>query len=227
MPQRLRVKRIMTVGFVDKGDNPPADLVFWKRKPDETGDSPMLKFWKAIAEKLGMKPDEVDKLLADAGADGGGDNGDGATGDVNMTDLEKLQAQFDELKESTDALEKRAKDAEAKVEELEKAAAGNGDGDGDGSGDPPELPEEVQKQMTDLEKRAVDAESRVQKLEDDAANKEYIAKARGYSDLPGMNPDDFGTILRKIDDALEPDERTTFHEMLKSSAAVAKLSPPP
>lgn len=34
MAQRLRVDEILTVGFVDKGDNPPAEIVFYKRKDD-------------------------------------------------------------------------------------------------------------------------------------------------------------------------------------------------
>lgn len=59
MPQRLRVKRIDTVGFVDKGDNPPAEVVIWKRAPETEAENGAEVGWFGrallrVAKAMGM-----------------------------------------------------------------------------------------------------------------------------------------------------------------------------
>lgn len=251
MPQRLRIKRINTVGFVDKGDDPEAAIVFWKRRDDEIEkrivrrggefcvvtedgsktlgchatreaavaqlraveankrkESPMKTFLKALAEKVGISAEEADKLLAEEGAPGGG-SGDG-TGrpdgghEMSKAELEKLQA-------DVEALTERAEAAEGKVEELTAELA-------EATKEPEPAPE-VEKQLEDLAKRATAAEEALAKMRDERERERYIAKAQELAELPGANPDDLGPILRKIDGALDEEQREKFAGMLKAANA--------
>lgn len=285
---RLHVKRIDTVGFVDRGDDPEATLVFWKRAVEKApmkteagtqfpssayayvGDPQQPSTWKLrlwetpqskvtarqvgmavaalgpggfrgnrvqipanamagvkrkvlsawrsvngsdkevpsvlknddgllsrVLKALGFGDDQVDKLLAE-GAGDGGDNGDGTNngdGDMTKEEIAKLRADLE-------AAEKRAEEAEAKV------AA--------------EPDDEVAKRIADLEKRAETAEQKLEKEVDRRENETFIAKAKSFTSLPGMNPDDFGIILRKIDGALDDEERKKFDELLKAADAAIK-----
>ena len=216
MPQRLRIKRIDTVGFVDKGDDPEATVVFWKRADDvDKEESPMKNFFKALAEKVGMTSDEAEQLLADDGAgSGSNDTGGADDGAKQMEDLTKLQADLD-------AAKTRADEAEAKAAELEKLLAEATEPDPVPDPDP-EVPEAVQKHLDGLQKRADEAEAKLAKEIDRRETETYIAKAKTLTDLPGANPDDFAGILRKIDGALDDDERAKFDEVMKGANAAVK-----
>lgn len=294
---RLHVKRIDTVGFVDRGDDPQAMLTFWKRAPVEkamkteagvqfpaaayayvpdpqTPSTWKLRLWETPSSKatarqvgmaiaalgpggfrgnrvqipsgdlagvkakvrsawksvngsdkempavlknddtvlsrvlklLGLKDEDVDKLLAE-GAGDGGDNDDGTNhngdGDMANDDVAKLKADLE-------AAEKRAQEAEAAL-----ADAAGGD--------------DLAKRLDALEKKAKDSEERAEaaekKLQDEVDRREreqFIGKARSFAALPGMNADDFGPILRKIDKALDEDERTKFDTLLKAADAAIK-----
>ncbi|MFA6044769.1 MAG: hypothetical protein WC718_07280 [Phycisphaerales bacterium] len=87
--QLLRVKRIDTIGLVDRGDNPEADIVFWKRDP---GTAPV----------PGNDPDAA--RAAEPGT---------ADEVRHMEDLEKAQADATAARAEADAL--RA-EAQAKVD---------------------------------------------------------------------------------------------------------------
>jgi hypothetical protein len=212
MPQRLRIKRIDTVGFVDKGDDPEAAVVFWKRADPDAEESGAMhkKFWTAVAEKLGFSAAEADELLAESAPEGGSGN-DPAHSDGGQHMSEELT----KLKADVEALTKRAEDAEAKATELEELLAKATEPEP--VVEEPEVPEAVAKAMGDLEKRAQEAEEKLNKEIDRRETETFIAKAKTYGHLPGANPDDFAGILRKIDGALDEDERAKFDEILKAA----------
>jgi hypothetical protein len=216
MPQRLRIKRIDTVGFVDKGDDPEAAVVFWKRAPEkETGT--MHTFWKAMAEKVGISSAEADKLLADsAPEDGSGNDPAHSDGGQHMSEeLTKLKADVEALTKRAEDAEAEAVEAKEKAAELEELLAKATEPD---VPDPePDVPEAVAKAMDDLEKRAKEAEEKLNKEIDRRETQQFIAKAETFGHLPGANPDDFAGILRKIDAALDEDERTKFDEILTAA----------
>lgn len=213
---RLHVDEILTVGFVDKGDDPEAELVFFKRHEEKNG--PMDKFMKmlrGLGKNAGMSDTEVDKLLADGVDDSSTNDGDlNKNGDGHMTlDVTKLEG-----------ADKEAFDAAVADAVTAKLAAENDD---DVKLD--ELPEAVAKRLTDAEdvakaasERAEAAEVRIQKLEDEKERSRYITKAASL-DLPGAPADDLAEILRKADGALSEEEREKFDEILKSaSKAIAE-----
>lgn len=219
---RLFVDEIDTVGFVDKGDDPEASVVFYKRRdgddpPHKTGAMDTIKnFLRALGLKSGMNEDEVEKLLAD-GADGGSDDDGGSNhnGDGHMTfDVNNLD---DEARAAFDAA-------------VEKAVADRLKDDSDDDKLPTDVPEAVTKQFEAMKDsiakandRADQAEARIQKLLDQQERDAYIAKAKSL-DIPGASPDDFADILRKAEGALDEDERQKFTDVLKTVSEAARSS---
>jgi len=213
MPSRLRVEEILTVGFVDKGDDPEAEIVFFKSKDGDVDDK------RSIIQKflglIGLKDDEVEKLLADGADDSSINDGDpNPDGDGPMTfDVSKL----DEAgKAAFDAAVEAAVTARVNGEEVNDL--------------PSDLPEPVMKAFNDLtalvEKantRAETAEAAVAKLVDQGERAEYIAKAEALG-LPGGNPDDFADILRKAEAGMTDEEREKFNEVMQGASAVIKAS---
>lgn len=101
----LIIERLDTVGFVDSGANPDADVLIWKRVPDshEKGGSDM--------------PFDPKKDLS-------------AEGQTWLEDLEKKQKEALDA-----AVAKNAKEFEALKAKVAELAEGEGDGDGEGEGE--------------------------------------------------------------------------------------------
>lgn len=47
--------------------------------------------------------------------------------------------------------------------------------------------------------------------------RDYVQLAKSYERIPGVNPDDFGPILRKAESALSDEERKKFREVMKAA----------
>jgi len=219
VPQRLRVEEILTVGFVDRGDDPEAEIVFFKRKPEEeTKEGGVRKLIIAMAEKLGFAKNEVEELLADEAADSSmNDGGLNLDGESAMT--------FDVSKLEGEALDAFNAAVTAAVEERMQAEGGQGE-----VTLPEDLPESVtkvldsfQKQLDDATARAETAEKRVATMEDAAETNRYIRKAAELG-LPGASPDDLAPILRKAEANLEAEEVEKLTQILKSAAAAIELT---
>jgi hypothetical protein len=205
---------IETVGFVDKGDNPEADIVFFKRKEEES-EGLMDKVMALLRRLSRMEKHEVEELLAD-GVDGGSDFNDGdpnSNGESQMTfDVSKLD---DDARAAFDAAVAAAVEAQTAEEEFDEEILD-------------ELPEAVTKRMDEFQKaieaaeaRAEKAEEQVQKMVDEAERSAYIAKAARL-DLPGAAADDFAEILRKAENALTEEEREKFEGVLKGASAAIR-----
>jgi len=216
---RLHVKRLDTVGFVDRGDDPAATVVFFKRR-----EQPVQKYIEEKDGKFCVYSEDGKKL-------GEHDSRDDAEAqlraiEANKGKMEKLPAEgagaaangqeqaaptpteeatmFDVTKLSTEA-QAEFKKLTDKVTELE------------GQLNPPKpapLPADVQKKIDETEKRANDLAEQVQKLQDQREAETFIAKAKALS-LPA---DDFGSILRKISKALTAEEMTKLETTLKALA---------
>jgi hypothetical protein len=92
----------------------------------------------------------------------------------------------------------------------------------------PEIPEPVQKAInvlgTRLEKaeaEAADAKTKLEAVEAANRNRDYVEKAAEFSDLPGVVPDDFGSILEKAEGALGEDYGK-LAEVLKAGAEAVR-----
>lgn len=204
---RLRVRRLATVGFVDKGDDPKAEVVFFKRQEIAKGvveEDGKFCAYDAEGKKLGAyaTKEEAEAALKPAPAEKlkGGSEGT-TTKETTMFDVTKLDA-------TAQAEFKKLSDKVAELEKLVPAPKA------------PEavIPEAVQKQIDATEKRAKEAEDRVQKLEDQREVEQFIAKAKDLS----LNADDFGSILRKISKAVTPDEMKKVEQTFKALAAQVK-----
>lgn len=199
---RLHIMRLDTVGLVDKGDNPKAEVVFFKRQAIQKGvvqEDGKFCAYDDEGKKLGAydTKEEAEAALKGPPAEKGGSEGT-TKKEQPMFDVKKLdataQAEFQKLSERIAELEKQVPAPKA-----------------------PEavLPEAVRKQIEDTEKRAKEAEDRVAKLEDQREQETYIAKAKEV----GLNADDFATPLRKIAKALTADEFKALTTLLKAQAA--------
>lgn len=214
--QRLRIEEIMTVGFVDKGDDPEAEIVFFKSKgKPEKEISNVHKLITAMAEKLGFAKEQVEELLAEGAEDGSGnDGGPNKNGESQMTfDVNKLD---DEQRAAYDA----AVDAAVKARLAEDST--------EGEKVLPEMSAPVQKVFDDLAKqvkdadaRATAAEDRITAMEDQKQREVYIQKATELG-LPGAPADDFADILRKAQEALSDEERAKMDEILQGASKAIK-----
>jgi hypothetical protein len=82
--------------------------------------------------------------------------------------------------------------------------------------------EELQKQRDEIAELKKAREETAKALADEKAarvRKTYIEKAAAYVNLPGVNPDDFGPMLMKMESALTEDEAKKLNEILKASEA--------
>lgn len=213
MPQRLRVKEIQTVGFVDKGDDPSAEIVFFKRQARKK-----VSWLRTTKERKMAKDKDKNGLLA---------------GILKAFGLGEEEAQkilsddADEMEFDVEKLEGEAKAAfEAAVAAAVKAKLD--DEDDDEPVIPADVPESVAKVMDDFRKaldeqkaRADKAEASLAKMAEDREREDYIRKVKAL-DLPGASPDDFAEILRKAEGALSDEERAKLDEVLKSAAAAAQ-----
>ena len=227
---RLRVKSLNTVGFVDKGDDPKAEIMFFKRfekgikeeggkfcvygedgkkmgeyATREEAEAQMnteKSLLARVLKALGLKGNaELEKLLAE-GADGAAKETETAPTPTEEADM------FDVTKLPAEA-QAEFKKLSDKVTELE------------GKLNPPApapLPADVQKRIDETEKRAKDLEEQVQKMQDQRENETFIAKAKGL----GLPADDFGPMLRKISKALTAEELASLETMIKGLQAQAK-----
>ena len=84
--------------------------------------------------------------------------------------------------------------------------------------------ESVKKALADAQAEAKAAREAVAKMEDDRPRQIYIAKAKELTDLPGVNPDDFGPLLRKAHAGMTPEEQGKFDAVLRGAVKVAQDS---
>lgn len=235
---RLHVKRLNTVGFVDKGDDPKAEIMFFKRKIEKGIKEEGGKFcvydesgkkmgehetreqaeaqMRAMEGHKGMDKGLVARVLKALGLQGNevdkllADGAEAAANGQEKTAPTPTEeaTMFDVTKLPTEA-QAEFKKLSDKVKELE------------GKLNPPApapLPADVQKRIDETEKRAKDAEERVQKLEDQRENETYMAKAKALD----LNQDDFGPILRKMAKALTAEEMKTVETTFRGLAEQAR-----
>lgn len=115
MPNRLEVKEIEAVGFVDKGANPGSHVAFWKRAKREGSMSEE----KKNVEK-NDEPTEGAVMSWLKERFGSNESIDVASTEIETTPADEVDGDVE--KRMTD-LEKRAADAEATVAKLEEKAA--------------------------------------------------------------------------------------------------------
>lgn len=218
--KRLRVQRIDTVGFVDKGDNPPAFLTFFKRAPEEkpvTDKSDIeeghrvlsqLLGWFKRAEKVAVD-DKLAKRVERAGDKWAAFNDAGEkVGEFDTEEAARAAAYGKQ--------EKREMPEQDKTPEAVTKAV-----------------EEMQKKLDDLTKRAETAEAdakanaeKVEKLAEEKRIATYIAKAETFKSLP-IKAAEFGPLMAKLAKALTTEEFAEIERVLAAaneSARVGKLT---
>ena len=193
--QRLRVKRIETVGFVDKGDNPPAEVVFFKRStpkdepmddktPKDTPDAQKAEavgLLTKLAQFLGLADEDVTKATNPTGGD--------------------PVAEPKDTPQDTPA-EPVAPEGVSKAEI-----------------------EAMQKRLEDAEKRATEADERVAKLETERRTAEFVKRAEGYASIPVEAPKFGPILMKAADALTdeERDELYRVLDAANEAARVGKL----
>ena len=207
MAQRIRIRKIKTVGLVDKGDDPEAQVVLLKRKGEEEGevmDSPekaslYQKIIHAVGGALGLDAETVEELSPS-----------GEEEEVEMAEYKREDLPQEALDELAD-LEAKVADLTAKLE-----------ADPDEPVEPvEEVSEAVAKRLDDAAKRADDAEKKIKALEDEKRLDTYKVKADAIT-LPGFT--DFGEILMKCADALGGDFEK-LEQVLTAADTAIKTGP--
>jgi hypothetical protein len=142
-----------------------------------------------------------------AGANTGGNEPEG---DEENMDIDKSKLSPEVVK-YLEGIEKRAKDAESKVEELTKSAGGNPGPEDIWKGVPTAVRERVEK----AEQRAKEAEEVAKRERDERETREFVAKAKAFRGLP-VQADEFGSVLKSIKSA-NPEVYEKLEGVLKSA----------
>jgi len=199
MATRLRVRRLDRVGFVDKGDDPEAEIVFFKRA--ETfgevgeGDQAVNKGGKRMAEF------DISKLSTDDQA---------AVGKI-QTEADKVAGLEEELATVRADLAKATATPASTVETEEDVMKGLA----------PEVKEMIEKLQTEADESRTTTNELVEKLA--AGELEKFAKTE-LSDLSGDLADQV-RVLRTIQKALdEPKDFEAVQEMFKAASASVKAA---
>ena len=120
--------------------------------------------------------------------------------------------------------EPKALTAEEVIKAIQDAMPKKEDGDD-------KVPESVRKSLEAFEarikkadERADKAETRVAELEKARERERYVAEVGAFKHLPGMNADDFASILAKADGTLTEEERKKLRGVLKGANEALKDS---
>ena len=245
MSQILRLNEIQRVAFVDKGDNPTAEVVIHKRLHPEDHDE---ELEKRIVERDGQfcvvsddgsetlgchdtESEALEQLRAvEANKAKDSDMDEESLFRKFLRFLKNEDVEMSDTDQNTDGFDVEKLDDEAREafdelnDELEKAQArideleaADADPDADEGVAKADLPDEVRKALEDAESRASEAEERIEKLEMEKRRERFITKAASFDNLPGVTGDDFGEILMKIDEALTEDEFDAFEKVLRGA----------
>lgn len=234
---RLRVKRIDTVGFVDKGDDPEAEIVFWKRQGGEPeggtdsdeGDDAMAKDagddqGRSVLKRL------LDFLKNEVGEDmSGTDEGASEGFDVSKLESDDAREAFEALTEKLESAEERISGLEGELEKAKADDAGEGADEGAEGDVLKGLDDEARSAFEKLQSRAEEAEDRLQetaekvdKLREESETQEFAKTAR--EEIPLLADGDgaeAGRVLKAMSDALDEDMYKSVFTMLKSANEVA------
>lgn len=237
MPIKLKNLIIDRVDLVGKGDNPSADIAFYKRdrndsdsKDDEAtvdafinkivdkltkrkGDEqPMFDFKKFVAE-LNDQPlaDRLDKLSDDQQNSISGEVEKESDTEVRKTILSSLVRDFekDNVIKSLESEIQAYKDAAKKAEEDE-------DEDEEDDEDVMKgLPESVRKIVEESNKRAEEAEKLAKRLNDEKDLEKYVQVAKSFNAVV-TEPTKVGAVLKNIADN-NKDDFGVIESVLKAS----------
>lgn len=207
MPTKLKDLKIDRVDLVDKGANPDAHILLFKRK----GDEGVMKF-EEIMKKL--TPEQQTAVMEEINKAKGAD--------MTPEEKKKKEAEMAAMGKMKDDLAKRdqeVKDLTAKVEELTKSKTG--DGEGDDKDIFKGLNPEVKKYLEDMKKEADAAKAIVKAMEETRLIEQYTSVAKSFNALP-IKAEEFGPVLKSFAQA-DKDSYAKLEAMLKSfNEAVSK-----
>ena len=197
MPNLLKVKRIMTVGFVDEGANPEADILIWKSRnePTETPSTDATQPEKEGGQSMAF---DINTLSAEAQAE--------------FQKLQELAAQVPALEEERDTLQEQLSKAADPPASTEPEDVMKG------------LDPKVQELFKSLSDRADASEARAEEVVEKLATSELEGFAK--ADLAALSGEvaDQVRILRLMQKSLKAEEFTAVKEMFKGAAAAVKAA---
>jgi hypothetical protein len=215
MPFRLENLRITAIAAVDDPDNPPAEILLFKRRQDSQEDKTAKdEDGKTANNQTNSRGREGKmKKLADLGLT-----------DEQLEAIQKMEAEVaesakqeaDKAKEDAD---KAAADLKAAQDELATLKAKDTDKDTD-----------VQKRIDDLEKRTKEAEdkakesdARVAKMEDEQRTAEAEEKVGEWKYIPGATVKDHAPVVKAVR-ASAPGKAEELEALLDAANAAIKQS---
>lgn len=199
MATKLKGLLVDRVDLVDKGANPDAHIMLYKR---DSGDIINKK------EEKAMTFEELMKSLND-------DQQAIIKAELDAKDAAALKEKEDALKKAEEDKASVQKALDELKEEVQKAAK------------PAEdilksVPEEVRKMVEDAKAEAQAAVKKSQDLEDRMAKRDFIAKAATLEGLP-TDADTFGPVLKNISSAV-PEDYKILIDVLEKAANTIKES---
>ena len=197
MPYQLTNLRITAVAAVDDPDNPPAEILLFKRRQDSKED----KTAKPDAEPAnkGLKYFQYGKGIM-----------------IDLTKLNLTDEQAEAAKEALAETEKQDEEAKAELEKIQQEL--------DELKKAKEADEtDVAKRMAELEKRANEDAERVAKMEDEKRTEEAVAIVESWDSIPGATVETYAPIVKAVR-ASAPGKFDELRKLLDAANAAVKTS---
>lgn len=196
---RLTKLRVNEVSVVDTPANKQAEILIAKRH-DGAADHPT----NSNMEDADMTLEELSKKLEEAEAA-----------------VAALTKRAEAAEANATALTKRAEDAEAAVKKAAEDAAAGDQGD---DAILKSLDPKVRDYVESVKKQADAANAAIAKAADERLTAEYIAKAAKFDGLPGVTPDAFGPVLKRVLGSADEGDRDAVLSALAKASDAAKKS---
>ncbi len=194
MAKRLQNLKIAQVALVDKGANQLADVVLFKRKPDESALMP-----NTVTTGTGTVP-------LQKGAEAMPDTTKGEDTAAIQKELDAARAEVERVKQELAALTPRQTDQIDVVKaEYAKTLA-----------ETEKAREDLRKQLEVAQAEAEDARTEVLKIRAARRREKFIKFAQALSNLPGASADDFAETLDTVEAAIPEKAFHKLHALLTS-----------
>lgn len=212
MPFKLKNMLIDRVDLVDKGANPDAQIVLFKRD----GGDDVLKIDESILNKFENRlKNAIESLLTKKGADKMPEEFDVNKFLESLPEEQRpeVKARFDKVAALEVDLAKKDEDIDKLTKEIE-ALAKNTPNDPESTDIWKGVNPEIKKMFEQQQQKADEAEKLAKKLEEDQKNASFIQKAAEFKALP-LKSEELGPIFKRINDQ-NPDDYAKIEAFLKS-----------
>lgn len=196
MTYQLKNLSITAIATVDEPDNPPAEILLFKRRQDSKEDKTVTKDQDKANKTFQLR--EGNGLM------------------IDLTKLNLTDEQAEAAKDAFAEADKQDKEAKAELEKVQKQLA-------DLEAEKEAKETDVQKRMSELEKQAKEDAAKVASMEDDKRTEEAEEIVRGWDHITGATVEDYAPVVKAVR-ASAPGKFDELKKLIDNANATIKAS---